>query len=209
MEKKISIEDLKSGKVNWSEIEVMKEYMPYAEKLKYAMGVVSSCIEVNQYGYLDIDYLMLNILKSLYHAYLFTNVEIKDFSIDEYDILKQSNVDTTIWGRDDVDNMDDFDNIIDSVLRGEKQKNSIENVLANASKNTIELLVDIGNHVNSLLDKGDPNKMAKYLSKGVEMLAKKAPDFSKFDVQHYLENTKAQKETAVQKEEEVDSHDLN
>ena len=44
-------------------------------------------------------------------------------------------------------------------------------------------------HVNQMIDKGDPNKIAKYLSKGIEIVAKKLPDLSSVDIKSIIEKS--------------------
>ena len=206
LQKTIKSEDFLKENFKVEDVEGVAEYMPYAEKLKYAKSLVDNVTAVNKYGYLVIDYQMLDILKTLYKVYLFTNIEIKDFSIEEYNIIKKYNLEDEVDFMEDIYDPLNFVDVVDNEIKTLKSAHNLENVLAKMSENAFSLLFDMGEHVNMMLDKGDPNKVAKYLSKGIEMLAKKLPDLSKFDVQGYLENVKQAK---VEKEPKVDKNEIN
>lgn len=207
MEKTITLEDLKKDDFDLSTVKISTEYMPLEEKIKYAEEIVEHSVATNQYGYIRVNHVFYEMVRLLYKIRLYTNIDLdlSDFSIETYDLMKKKRIDEIIdWNTDDLcTDVFEFDDVVDNVMLDKKQENKLENIMAKASENFFGLLLDMGEHVNGMLDKGDPNKIAKYLSKGVEMMAKKMPDFSQFDVQHYLESIKGDKE------EKVDSNEIN
>ena len=64
--------------------------------------------------------------------------------------------------------------------------NSVEHILAERSNDMIISINRMFRHINKMIDKGDPNKIAKYLSKGIEAIANKLPDLSALDVAEKL-----------------------
>lgn len=207
MEKTITLEDLKKDDFDLSEVKISTEYMPLEEKIKHATEIVERSVTTNQYGYIWVNHVFYEMARLLYKVLLYTNIDLNfsDFSIETYDLMKKKRVDEAIdWNTDEFcTDVFEFDDVVNNIMLDKKQENKMENIMAKASENFFSLLLDMGEHVNGMLDKGDPNKIAKYLSKGVEMMAKKMPDFSQFDVQHYLESIKDAKE------EKVDSNEIN
>ena len=80
--------------------------------------------------------------------------------------------------------------MLDERIEDKLAQNSMDNIFALRTKEVMQLLERTMGHLDAMLDKGDPNTIAKHLSKGVEMIAKKLPDFSKFDIERYLSNVK-------------------
>lgn len=206
LQKTIKQEDFLKENFKCADIEVMTEYMPYAEKLKYATSIIEESATTNKYGYLSIDFHKLHMLEALYKVYLFTNIELVDFTVEAYDIIKKYDLEDQIDFMHDLCDPLNFSDVLNNEVETLESAHNLENVLAKMSENSFALLLDIGDHVNKMLDKGDPNKMAKYLSKGIEMLAKKLPDLSQFDVQHYLETVK---ESKSEEEPKVDMNEIN
>lgn len=206
LQKTIKQEDFMKENFNVEDIQVMTEYMPYEEKLKYAMSIVESSATTNKYGYLSIDHHKLHMLEALYKVYLFTNIELNDLTVEAYNIVKKYDLEDQIDFTNALCDPLNFSDVLNNEVETLESAHNLENVLAKMSENSFALLLDMGEHVNKMLDKGDPNKMAKYLSKGLEMLAKKLPDLSQFDVQHYLETVK---ESKSKDEPKVNKNEIN
>lgn len=179
---KIKIEDLK-GK-NYKEVEGLEIYKTCPIVLQKAMidSVINNLVKKDEYGIYSYDEFDKEVLKCVACASLYTNIELSENDYDNYDILNESDIIDILYTNSN------FYFMFDSVVKNKMKENSIEHTIAKSTKDIVDILEGIGGHVNGMLDKGDPNKIAKYLSKGFEMLASKMPDLSEIKSIEDLKN---------------------
>ena len=179
---KIKIEDLK-GK-NYKEVEGLEIYKTCPIVLQKAMidNVVNNIVKKDEHGIYSYDVVDKEVLKCVACASLYTNIELSENDYYNYDILNETGIVNQLCYNYD------FYCLFDSAVENKMGENSIEHTIAKSAKDMIDILENIGEHVNTMLDKGDPNKIAKYLSKGFEMLASKMPNLSEIKSIEDLKN---------------------
>lgn len=178
----IKHEDLKNIKIE--EIEI-KEYVPMIHKMAVANLLLKSVVSENEHGVYTYNTNLWEMTKDVAFISTYTNIEITDNDYENYDAVKSSGILEAIKDHFYELNNDeywDFHNVCDNALGDLLEQNSVENIVAKKTTQVVSMIDRTMGHLDNMLDKGDPNKIAKYLSKGVEMVAAKLPDFSKVDV---------------------------
>lgn len=184
---KVKIEDLK----NLSELPkgiVVKHYIDIKTKYAYASYLVDQIVKLDDNDLMYCDVLAERIVKKIGIIEMYTNIELSDDNYKNYDILMENKFLTQI---EDLigEGCADFYYIIDELVsRRIDMNNSVNSIIAKRSDDMVAIFNRTMNHVDGMLDKGDPNKIAKYLSKGIEMVASKLPDLSKIDVLKRIED---------------------
>ena len=179
----IKIEKLKNVK-DLNKIKNLKveSYVPITTKIAMANKLSELLISEDTVGTYRYEPVEMMVLKAVAFVGLYTNIELLDDDYDNYDILSRYDLITdleTMVGRD----VKSFYEIVDMTLNNKlEEKNSLNRIFASKASDVIGIIDKTMEHVNGMLDKGDPNKIAKYLSKGIEMIAVKLPDLSKVDV---------------------------
>lgn len=186
--KKINIDDLK-GKTYKECLEagVKIEYsVPIMAEKESIESVADQLLYEDEDGLLTYDPILKDIMVANAITILYTNIELSDKPFDDYDILNECGLlEQYEWANDGK--CTEFDGKLNCVLTQRLTTNDVNHIVARALKSMIKTFDNTMNHVNGMLDKGDPNKIAKYLSKGIEMIANKMPDFSKVDVMESLQ----------------------
>lgn len=179
--KKVKIETLK-GLTKIPDDVVIKKYIPIKEKYIYVNGLVDMILKKDEDDMYYVDTIAETVVKSMGMVALYTNIELLKDSYDSYDILKENGllyiIEETI-GNDCVEFYDIIHNLIDEKI---ERYNSINHIVSRKTDDMVAIFNRTMKHVDGMLDKGDPNKIAKYLSKGIEVIANKLPDLSKLDV---------------------------
>ena len=184
----IKIEELKNKK--FETLEDLKEvgYNPFVSIVKQKLmidSLMDIVIQEDESGFKTYDSIIVEITKKLACISLFMDIELGENDYENYDILKECGIiDIISCQYICIDFECLFDNRLEDVLRG----NTMEHAMYRMTDRLIGIIDNTMNHVNDMLDKGDPNTIAKHLSKGIEMIAKKLPDFSQIDVLKGLEN---------------------
>ncbi len=177
---RISIEILREN-VRPKELEV-KHYIPVSEKYIYAGKLVSTYVKEDEYGMLYCDSTVQNVIKTVGMVVLYTNLELLEDNYASYDILKETGAIEEIEkmiGRDCVE----FYNIVENIASERiSRHNDINHIIARKADDALAIFNRSMKSLETMMDKGDPNRIAKYLSKGIEMIAVKLPDLSKLDV---------------------------
>ena len=153
-----------------------------------ADAIVEAVVEKNEYGLYVVDYFIKEIHEKVAMVGLYTNVELSEDDVLNYDIASSCGLIDYI--EEEVNDVWSFSSILSDAIEKRIEENSINNTVARFLNDTTKLIENTLNSVNGMLDKGDPNKIAKYLSKGVEMIAAKMPDFSKLDIIDIANNRK-------------------
>lgn len=186
--KRISIEILREN-VRPKELEV-KHYIPVSEKYIYAGKLVSTYVKEDEYGMLYCDSTVQNVIKTVGMVVLYTNLELLEDNYASYDILKETGAIEEIEkmiGRDCLE----FYNIVEDITSERiSRHNDINHIIARKADDALAIFNRSMKSLENMMDKGDPNKIAKYLSKGIEMIAAKLPDLSKLDVFESIDKVK-------------------
>lgn len=183
--KKINIKDLEGlSKEDVLGMVEIKKQVPVVKKIEAAEVIVNNLVKLQDDGTYGYDSVAKMISEVIVMVQLYTNVELTDDTYLNYDIITGVKLDEII---DEYSDSSNLIVIIDNKIWDVMKKNSVQHIFARSMDSMYGTLDTIAEHVNNMLDKGDPNKVAKYLSKGIEMLAKKMPDFSVLDIQKQLE----------------------
>lgn len=177
--KVIKIEELKNI-YDLKDLEV-KQYVSIKKKEALINGMIDYIIKPNEDGVLYIDQVKKEIIFTSMVVLLYTNIELTRDDYLNYDILHKYGwylEITAMIGQDMYAFKELFDNMISSKL----EENNIEYSMKRAIDDFVNIFDKTMEHLNNMIDKGDPNTIAKYLSKGIEAIAKRMPDFSKFDI---------------------------
>lgn len=185
---RISIEILREN-VRPKELEV-KHYIPVAEKYIYAGKLVDTFLKEDEYGMLYYNSTVQEIIKTVGMVALYTNLELLEDNYASYDILKETGAIKEIEeiiGKDCIA----FYNIVEDITYDRiARNNDINHIIARKADDAMAIFNRTMKSLENMMDKGDPNKIAKYLSKGIEMIAAKLPDLSKLDVFESIDKVK-------------------
>lgn len=163
-------------------IEVEK-HIPIRNQVATINALVGIILEKDEYGLFTYNSVTKDIMTKVAFISLATNIQLLDDDYDNYDILKKTGLLDYIK---DYSDFNAFYDMLDKRIRDIMRDNSVEHILAERSNDMIISINRIFRHINKMIDKGDPNKMAKYLSKGIEAIANKLPDLSALDVAEKL-----------------------
>ena len=149
-------------------------------KIAAINALVGTLLTKDNYGMYTYDSITKDIMTKVTYVSLVTNIDLYDDYYDNYDVLQS----TGLFDYLDDNNLSlfNFEQMLDDKIYDIMRENDVEHILA---ERTDEMLMYVNRtlkHVDSMLDKGDPNKIAKYLSKGVEAIANKLPDMSALEV---------------------------
>lgn len=180
----VKIEDIYDKDLNevLGMIEIEK-HVPIRNQVATINALVGIILEKDEYGLFTYNSVTKDIMTKVAFISLATNIQLLDDDYDNYDILNKTGL------LDYIKNYSDFNmfyDMLDKRIKDIMRDNSVEHILAERSNSMIISLNRTFRHINKMIDKGDPNKMAKYLSKGIEAIANKLPDLSTFDVAEKL-----------------------
>ena len=170
----MNIKDLNKDNLN----EVNTKNVSVATAMKVIDMTIDDCLYKNDNGVFTYNTIHVEIMKLISYVALYTDLSGEDNYYDSYDMLVESGF------KEECDYKDSFMTYsywFDCRLEDKMRENSVENILSRELKKTNDGIFNVFDHVNNMLDKGDPNKIAKYLSKGIEAIASKMPDFSNPD----------------------------
>lgn len=163
-------------------IEVEK-HIPIRNQVATINALVGIILEKDEYGLFTYNSVTKDIMTKVAFISLATNIQLLDDDYDNYDILNKTGLLDYIK---DYSDFNVFYDMLDKRIRDIMRDNSVEHILAERSNDMIISINRMFRHINKMIDKGDPNKMAKYLSKGIEAIANKLPDLSALDVAEKL-----------------------
>jgi hypothetical protein len=83
-----------------------------------------------------------------------------------------------------------FFDMLDERINDKLAESSMNHIFAERAMDVTNFIDRTMGRVETMLDKGDPNTIAKYLSKGVEAIANKLPDFSQYDIKDIAKRMK-------------------
>lgn len=180
----VKIEDIYDKDLNevLNMIEIEK-HIPIRNQVATVNALVGIILEKDEYGLFTYNSVTKDIMTKVAFISLATNIQLLDDDYDNYDILNKSGLLDYIK---DFSDFNMFYDMLDKRIRDIMRDNSVEHILAERSNDMIISINRMFRHINKMIDKGDPNKMAKYLSKGIEAIANKLPDLSALDVAEKL-----------------------
>lgn len=180
----VKIEDIYDKNLNevLDMVEVEK-HIPIRNQVATVNALVGIILEKDEYGLFTYNSVTKDIMTKVAFISLATNIQLLDDDYDNYDILNKTGLLDYIK---DYSDFNAFYDMLDKRIRDIMRDNSVEHILAERSNDMIISINRMFRHINKMIDKGDPNKMAKYLSKGIEAIANKLPDLSALDVAEKL-----------------------
>lgn len=180
----VKIEDIYDKNLNeiLDMIEVEK-HIPIRNQVATVNALVGIILEKDEYGLFTYNSVTKDIMTKVAFISLATNIQLLDDDYDNYDILNKTGLLDYIK---DYSDFNAFYDMLDKRIRDIMRDNSVEHILAERSNDMIISINRMFRHINKMIDKGDPNKIAKYLSKGIETIANKLPDLSALDVAEKL-----------------------
>lgn len=176
----ISIDKLENDKSLIDELHIEK-YIPIASKEAMIEKLVEIIVENDEYGILRVNSIEKEIMTKIVIVMLYTNIELSDLPYNDYDVIITHGLYNEVMNFASND-VDEFVYLLEKRIDDKLKENSMEYMAAKKMDDIVQIINNTMNHVNDMLDKGDPNTIAKHLSKGIEMIAKKLPDFSKLDI---------------------------
>ena len=160
----IKIEDL--NKENMQELKRINFYVPVEEKIKVLELILNNSTEyVN--GVVKMDRVAVKISLSIMRLPLYLNVLIKTSSFDAYNRIQIFGLEGLI----DEDELMEWNELLENMIKNIYENNTYKNIYANVLNEFSKKIEPVLENVNNFLDKGDPNKIAKYLSVGLEKIA--------------------------------------
>lgn len=185
MKKLITINEVRQmEKIKFTELEVqderivVAEHVPFDELYRLAQTIVEQITTENENGMKDISFSLLDMVERSLFYVDFSNIDFEDLSlIGVFDWMSLSLSEEQAYLTDIP---------AYNILRG-LVYNSIREVEAenrnfdarNRMYRTLEKRADaIGAKLEAMVERTDPNKVAKYMSGALNIIAKKLPDVS-------------------------------
>lgn len=159
----------------------IKKYVSIREKKEMIDSILDVLVKEDENGMYTYDSILLEVYKKVALGALYANVELLEDDFENYDIMMESGL---LKGIEKLteDDIYDFYILLEDRIEDKMRENNIEHAVAKGIQDVVKTIDNTMDHVDGMLDKGDPNVIAKHLSKGVEMIAKKLPDMSKLDI---------------------------
>jgi hypothetical protein len=134
------ISELKTenGEYNNRRIEV-KPYISWIEKKILCEQVIDGCMEENPNGIVSCDFFMQKLIKDLKIISSYSDIELEDEVVNDYDFLIQCGLLELVKSRINQDELSFIDEMIDC---GIKQKIEIGNSLSNIVASKLQVLID-------------------------------------------------------------------
>lgn len=169
----------------------VKEYVSVRTKLIVANKIADTIIGKLDNGQLAYDLNSLKIVTDCTFVSLYTNIDTSGDFEDIYDFITENKIIHQIQNVLGYDDLNEFKEIINNEIQNRMTRNNINNIIADKANDVVAIIDKTMSHVNGMLDKGDPNIIAKHLSGAVGIIASKLPDFSKIDVLSSLKGEKS------------------
>lgn len=185
----IKIEDLKEIK-DVKEINGLElyDYIPMEYKMGMIDGIVKTIVKKDEKGMYNYNSLTLEIYEKVSMISLYTNIEVDQDDVENYDILMKNGLlnkieDEMYQNREryEIPDYQLYYDLLEERIKDKMRENSFEYIVAERTKELTDSIDVTMEHLNKMIDKGDPNKIAKYFSKFMEQLTKKLPDMSQLN----------------------------
>ena len=186
----IKIEDLKGKKLNEIEGLEINCYSPIREKENLINSIVDIVVKSDDDGILHVNHVKKEVVFTSMVIVLYTNIDITNDDYFNYDVVHENGLYQSIIEKINEDDFYCLDCLYESIIENKLRENSIEHTLIKKSNNIVSILDNMFKHLNSMLDKGDPNVISKHLNDVFNALIKKMPDMSKLDAMTILKGLK-------------------
>lgn len=182
----VKIEDLKDIK----DIKEVKDlevstYVSVTKKIMMIEALIDILVQQDENGVYAVNSSLKEVKSKMAAVALYTNIELADDDYSNYDIMFENNLYNQISWKC-LDDINRFFEMLENRIEDKLAENSMNNILAKKAADVVNIFDRTMSHLDGMLDKGDPNTIAKHLSRGVEMIAAKLPDFSQFDITEKL-----------------------
>lgn len=187
----IKIEDLINVK-RIDEIEGLeiKKYVSVLTKTIMIEALVDKLVRKDKNDMYIVNSIEKEVMKKVGAVSLYTNIELGENDYLNYDILQQNNLFEQI--NDECNkysimdchgsDIEHFYKMLDDRINDKLEENNINRLIADGTNKVIDIIDDTMEHVNNMLDKGDPNVIAKYVTDVLNKLVKKIPDTTTQDM---------------------------
>lgn len=160
---------------------IVFEYVPIRNQLAMINNIVNELVVENIHGIFEYNKVDRTIMETVSIVSLFTNIDITDNDLDNYDYIMKNGL-FEYFELDRNESISNFKILLHQAINDKMKENGYEYILAKKSDDIVRVFDKTMDHVNGMLDKGDPNIIAKYLSKVANTFVSKMPDFSKIDI---------------------------
>ncbi len=165
----------------------IKKHVPIEEQKAVIDSIINAVVYEDESGFKTYDSIELEIKQVVSFVLLFTNIDLEKNDYKNYNIIKECGLDKYF---DRLDEYFDFRFLFDRRLEDALRYNSPQHLMFKRTKELTDTVAEIGNHINSMLDRGNPDKIAKYMSPVLEKLINKLPDLSSIDAMDLVEGAK-------------------
>lgn len=167
----IKIEELKD--VNQVKFE---QHVPILMQKAMAETLVNMLVKEDANGFKHYNSIDVDVAIDVAYVSLFTDIELTEDDYVNYDMLVELGIIAEIEYQRAFNN---FENMVYSYIEDVMRENAIEYTMSKTSSGVIDAVDKLVDRLGAMIDKGDPNTIAKYLSKGIEAIAVKLPDMTK------------------------------
>ena len=170
------MEKIKLEQVEELGYQYITDIVPTLVKAEYANRIANQCYSCEgslAYTCNEIEKLMLS---RLYMVALYTNIEITEATFEIYDELLTMNIfEEVLEANEDAQ---EFLDIVDLKCAEFEKNNDMNHIVAEYFNRFLMNVDESMDHINSLLDRIDPNELNVSLGKGLEVFANKIPDLN-------------------------------
>lgn len=170
------MEKIKLEQVEELGYQYITDIVPTLVKAEYANRIANQCYSREgslAYTCNEIEKLMLS---RLYTVALYTNIEITEATFEIYDELLTMNIfEEVLEANKDAQA---FLDIVDLKCAEFEKNNDMNHIVAEYFNRFLMNVDESMDHINSLLDRIDPNELNASLGKGLEVFANKIPDLN-------------------------------
>ena len=139
-------------------IEKYRSYVPIIEKIAFAKKISENPAVVDEYGIINKNNLKIASTAFFVGAY----VEDRDFTTDDYDFIRENNIDNDLRGKLTKDEVKEWDTILDNEINLIAMRNKMQ------STNVMAAIVSLLNSVQKNVDPKNFDKMMKHINKIID-----------------------------------------
>lgn len=180
----MKVEELKSKELK--DITEMVEFkqVPIQEQKAMIEAIVNDHVKEDDTGFKQYDSINMEIAKRLSFISLFTDIELGKDDYENYDILAECGLNGYI---DSSEKFLMYDWFFEERLKDAMKFNSMEHLMYKRTKELVGSIDKLAGSLGTMLEKGNPDKIAKILSVPLGKFVDKLPDFSKLDALDLME----------------------
>lgn len=154
---------------------VVSDFIPVTLMFELAYKICDACVTTDENGIHEIDYAAAGLMSKSMYAKIASNIDFGDLSLwDVCDVVEEIQIRYPEFCPDYYS----LWSMVKEMFRKYENENAHHDNLYDISLIMKQFMESMGVKIGDFIDRADPNKISKYLSKGIEILAKKCPDFS-------------------------------